>query len=100
MKKGVAIDYTTVTSQTNFTFQAYTTYYISSANVTFSGITTFEGGSVIKFTNLPNATINMSGSFVASAGPYRMITLTSKDDNSYGDTISGSTGYATNYNGA
>jgi hypothetical protein len=97
-KKGVAIDYTTATSQTNFTFQGDTTYYISS-NVTFSGTTTFEGGSVIKFTNNSSAKISLT-SFLSKGSPYRMVILTSKDDNTVGDAITGSTGSPTNLNGA
>jgi len=98
-QKGVVIDYATATSQTNFTFQADTTYYVSS-NVTLSGTTVFEGGTVIKFTNSPGAGITMSGTFLVSTAPYKMAILTSKDDNSCGDTISGSSGSPTNYNGA
>src|SRR5438445_2710227 len=46
-RKGVAIDWSTVTTQTNFTFQADSTYYVSSS-VNLSATTTFEGGSIIK----------------------------------------------------
>jgi len=95
--KGVAIDYATATSQTNFTFQADTTYYVSS-NVTLSGTTTFEGGAVIKFTNNTNAKISI-GSFTCKTGPYRMVIFTSKDDNTVGESIPGSTGSPTNSNG-
>jgi hypothetical protein len=98
LKRGVAIDYTTATSQTNFTFQADTTYYVSS-NVTLSGTTTFEGGSVIKFTNSTGAQISLS-TFACNISPYRTIILTSKDDNTVGDAITGSTGSPTNYQGA
>jgi len=95
--KGVAIDYATATSQTNFTFQADTTYYVSS-NVTLSGTTVLEGGTVIKFTNSANAKLSMSGSasLVCKTGPYRMAVLTSKDDNTVGETIPGGTGSPTN----
>jgi hypothetical protein len=97
LTKGVAIDYATASSQTNFTFQADTTYYISS-NVTFSGTTVLEGGTVIKFTNSAAAKLSISGSGVllCKTGPYRMAILTSKDDNTVGETITGSTGVPTN----
>jgi hypothetical protein len=100
LAKGVAIDYSTVSSQTNFTFQGNTTYYVSS-NITLSGTTTIEGGAVIKFTNNPNAKLSMSGSgvLVCKTGPYRPAVLTSKDDNTVGEVISGSTGSPTNFNG-
>jgi len=97
-KKGVAIDYTTATSQTNFTFQSDTTYYVSSY-VPLSGTTIFEGGTVIKYTNNASAKISLN-SFVCKTGPYRMAILTSKDDNTVGDSITGSTGTPTNYQGA
>jgi hypothetical protein len=41
--RGVVLDYTTVASATNFTFQGDTTYYIS-GQVNLSGNTTVEGG--------------------------------------------------------
>jgi len=96
--KGVAIDYITATSQANFTFQADTTYYVRS-NVTLSGTTVFEGGTVIKFTNSTSAKLSLS-SFVCKTGPYRMAILTSKDDNTVGESLPGSTGSPTNYQGA
>jgi len=98
---GVAIDYATATSQTNFTFQGDTTYFVSS-NVTLSGTTTLEGGAVIKFTNNPNAKLSISaaGSLVFKTAPYRPAILTSMDDNTVGESIPGSTGSPTNFNGA
>jgi hypothetical protein len=97
-KMGVAIDYTTATSQTNFTFQSDQTYYVSS-NVTLSGTTIFEGGAVIKFTNSTGAKISLN-TFSCKTGPYRPVILTSKDDNTAGNAITGSTGSPTNYQGA
>src|SRR5207253_809794 len=67
--KGVAADFTMVTSQTNFTFQSDTTYYVSS-NVTLSGTTVFEGGTVIKFTNSTSAKLNfLDAGLVCKTGP-------------------------------
>ncbi len=96
-KAGVAIDYTTATSQTNFTFQADTTYYVSS-NVTLSGTVTIEGGTVIKYSNSSNAKISVSSgaTLICKTGPFRPAVFTSKDDNTVGETITGSTGSPTN----
>jgi hypothetical protein len=98
-ERGLLLDYVTMVSTNAFTFQCDTTYYIS-GTVNLSGTTVFEGSTVIKFTNSPTAKISMSGPLVCRGGQYHPIVLTSKDDNSLGDTISGSTGNPTNYNGA
>src|SRR6185295_17164864 len=99
VRKGVAIDYQTLNADTNdFTFRSDSTYYVV-APVDFYGPITFECLSVIKFTNNPNAKLEM-GEFVSKGAPYRMVIFTSKDDNTVGETISGSTGAPTNYQGA
>jgi alpha-tubulin suppressor-like RCC1 family protein len=92
---GLVLDYTTLnTSLTNYTFQGDTTYYIS-GTVNLYGTNTFEGGAVIKYTNnadlYSGSTINWLGS------AYRPIIFTAKDDNTVGDTISGSTGNPSGY---
>ena len=91
-KPGVVLDYLTEnSSQTNYTFRADTTYYIS-GGVTLYGTNTFEGGAVLKFAatgivkSAPTASIIWKGSI------YRPVIFTAKDDNSVGDVISGSTG--------
>lgn len=91
--KGFAMDYSLLLSQTNITLQGDTTYYVSgTVNVTNLVI---EGGTCVKFTNTAAATI-IAGTVTCKTGPYRMAAFTSKDDNSIGDTISGSTGSPTN----
>ncbi len=94
---GVAIDYTTLnTSQSNYVFKADTTYYISGA-VTLSGTNNrFEGGTVIKFTNSASI-INSGRTNIFDTSPYKPAIFTSKDDNSVGETITGSTGNPTNF---
>lgn len=58
------LDYTIVQSQTNYTFQGDMTYYVG-GNFNISGVTTIEGGTVIKyFTN--SASINVLASREAS----------------------------------
>jgi hypothetical protein len=98
--KGFLIDYSLLTSQTNITLQGDSTYYISGL-VNISGTNNvLEGGSVLKFTNLPSAEISLgSASLIYKTAQYRPAVFTSKDDNTAGDTISGSTGTPTNANG-
>ncbi|HLX68316.1 MAG TPA: nidogen-like domain-containing protein [Verrucomicrobiae bacterium] len=84
----------TVTGGTNFTFQADTTYYVTNT-VTLYGVTTFEGGTVVKYAvggALDVSNINWQ------ATSYHPVVLTAKDDNSVGSTVPGSTGNpTTNY---
>jgi hypothetical protein len=94
--KGFVLDYQTLNSSiSSYTFQGDTTYYISAA--VSSGTTTFEGGAVIKYTN--GASLTISGPTAQSwkSDIYRPVIFTAIDDNSVGETISGSTGTPTNY---
>jgi hypothetical protein len=88
---GFAIDYDLHGSFTNYTFQSDTTYYIS-GTVNLSGVTTIEGGTVIKFTNTPASTIVVGPGIAWMTAPYRQAIFTSKDDNSVGTAIGASTG--------
>jgi hypothetical protein len=91
-KRGLVLDYQTLnSSQTNYTFQGDTTYYISGA-VNLCGTNTFEGGAVLKYTN--NASLNLSACAQINCltAPYRPVIFTAKDDNSVGVAINGSTG--------
>ena len=92
-KRSLIIDYTIVSgSKTSYTFLSGSTYYIS-APLTLSGTNTFEGCSVLKFAT--NASITQSGAssrWNFQTIPYHPVIFTAKDDNSVGQTISGSTG--------
>jgi len=93
--KGFVLDYIAVnSSQTNFTFQGDTTYFISGI-VNLFGTNTFEGGSVIKFAT--NASISLAAPALFKTGIYHPLVLDSKDNNTLGDLISGSTGNPTGY---
>jgi len=90
--KGLVLDYTTLNSSlTNYTFQGDTTYYIS-GNVNLYGTNTFEGGTVIKYTNSTSAEIILNGVVNCLTGPDTPAIFTAKDDDSVGEVISGSTG--------
>ncbi len=95
-KPGLLLDYSTVNSSlTNYTFQGDSTYFIS-GNTTLFGTSTFEGGTIIKYTN--GVSLNISGSAVNwAASAYRPVIMTAKDDNSVGWGISGSTGSPSGY---
>jgi hypothetical protein len=104
-QQGVVLDYNEInTDQTDFTFEAETTYYIS-GGVILSGTTTIQGGAVIKFSDaLDGGTYNYDPSYGIGNGvlscdqincetdPYHPAVFTSMNDDSVGETISGSSG--------
>ena len=92
-QKGFVLDYQTVNGNyNNFVFQGDTTYYISGL-IRLVGTNFIEGGAVLKYTNTGNIQATY---LISKASQYRMAILTSKDDNTVGETISGSTGSPTN----
>lgn len=97
-RPGFVMDYVTLTSQADFTFAGNTNYYVSGL-VNLTGTTTIEGGTIVKFTNSTSAKISMSGQLICQTDPYRPAVLTSKNDNTVGETISGSTGNPSNASG-
>jgi hypothetical protein len=87
---GLVLDYQTINGGlTNFTFQGDTTYEIS-GTVNLYGTNIFEGGTIIKYDT--NVILSTYGSLICKTGPYRPACFTSKDDNSMGDGITGSSG--------
>src|SRR5262249_38697689 len=80
-------------SQTNYTYQGDTTYYIS-GTVISKGTNTFEGGAVLKFAT--NGSIQLTAGSPSpvlnwQAGPYRPVIFTAKEDNSVGQVITSAT---------
>ncbi|MBU6400637.1 MAG: hypothetical protein KGS61_09985 [Verrucomicrobia bacterium] len=96
--RGVVLDFTILSSQSNLTLQGDTTYYVS-GTVNLSGTTVIEGGTVVKYTNAASGQLNLSGVVQCQTSAYRPAIFTSKDDNTVGDTISGSTGSPSGYYG-
>ncbi|MEI6780000.1 MAG: hypothetical protein WCQ21_03680, partial [Verrucomicrobiota bacterium] len=88
-EQGYLLDYSTVVTTNNFTFQADTTYFVR-GSITLSGTTTMEGGTVIKYTN--SATLSVASTLVLQTSQFRPVTFTSMHDNSVGDVITNSTG--------
>ena len=98
-KPGFLVDYDLSGSVTNFVFAGDTTYYVAGTvnlSSTTNSSTVFEGNCVIKFTNTSSAKLSIAGPITFKTAPYRMALLTSKDDNSCGTSVSGSTGSPTN----
>lgn len=92
--QGYVLDYVEInTDQGDFTFQADTTYYLSSIN--YYDSIKFEGGTVLKYAAY--ADVDNYGSVTCDTGTYRPAVLTAKDDDSVGETISGSTGTPSGY---
>jgi len=99
--EGFVLDYLLLSSATNFTFKGDTTFYVSGA-VNLSSNTVIEGGTVVKFTNHHahvSRAINIFGTVDCQTGPYRPAIFTSKDDNTVGENIAGSTGAPSGYYG-
>ena len=97
---GVVLDYQSIiTSQTNFTFYGDTTYYLS-GSLTLMGTNTFEGGAILKYAT--NAAITLIPTMYPIAIKWQgsadhPVVFTAKDDDSVGQTISGSTGNPSGY---
>jgi hypothetical protein len=100
-RKGLVLDYNVLSSMTNLTFLADTTYFLDTgSSATLSGTTIIEGGTVIKFGKYAvNDTVEivLLGPLVCNTTPYRPAIFTAKDDNTVGDIISGSTGSPSGY---
>lgn len=88
---GVVLDYTTIDSdQTDFTFQSGETYYLSGF-VQFSGATTINAGTVLKFlddgTVGGSANLACNGSISWNTTADRPAVFTSEHDDSVGVTL-------------
>jgi hypothetical protein len=91
---GVVLDYNEVDYATDFTFQAGMTYYVSDW-FSLDGTTTFEGGAIIKFTEAGNGSQLDVCDVVCATDAAHPLILTSKNDDSIGEQITGSTGVPT-----
>jgi hypothetical protein len=104
-QRGVVLDYTTINAnKVNFTFQGDTTYYVSGP-VILSGsgtgatnTTTFEGGSVLKYSPTNTAKLTVQNRITWQGTSYRPVVMTARDDPTVGDTIARNT--ITNYDTA
>ena len=76
-------------SVTDHTFASGVTYFIPS-DVVLHGSTAIEGGSILKFAT--GASLHLTGTLNCLTEPYRPAIFTSKNDDTVGTVISGSTG--------
>jgi hypothetical protein len=101
--QGLVLDYYTVNGAfwtTPFTFANGTTYFVTGSFGVNSTLV-IEGGTVIKFAEGnygPNGGITAFATFKCQTSEYHPVIITSKNDNSVGETISGSTGHPNKYN--
>ncbi len=105
VRQGLVLDYNLSSGETNLTLQADTTYYVSGPTYVW-GVTTIEGGTVIKYTNDPSATIigstvttEYTTNWVCKTDKFRPALFCAKDDDSVGIPISGSSGSPSGYYG-
>ena len=94
---GVVLDYNAVNSGTDCTFASGQTYYVS-GGVNFSGTVTFEGDTIIKFAPDSSAQVVIDGgNIVCQTTPGYSAIFTARDDDTVGETVTGSTGTPANY---
>lgn len=88
-KPGLVLDYQAVNGTlTNVSFQSDTTYFVSGTAVLSGTNTTFEGGTVLKYsrTNAPKVVVNSPVTWLGDI--YQPVVLTAADDSSVGHPIS------------
>ena len=89
-QSGFLIDYELVSGSLNdYRFETGTTYFLDNTTVQLAGDTIFEGGAVIKMLN-SYMILNDLAAFQTSA--YQPLLVTSRDDDTVGETIAGSNG--------
>src|SRR6185503_14861781 len=78
-------------------FRSDVTYHVT-GNVYLSGETTIEGGAVIKYDADTGIALPITeGGIKCQTAPYRPAIFTARDDNTVGETITGSTGTPSGY---
>lgn len=89
----VVLDYPMQISapSTDLVLQGGTTYYVS-GRLQVAGRLILRGGTVVKFANSPLAGMVCQGAVVCETGPFQPAIFTSRDDDTVGECISGSTG--------
>jgi len=103
-RSGVTMDYSQFTVSTNLTnwiFRSDSTTLITD-EVDLQGTTVLEGGCVLKFSTNAAARLVFYGPVSCVSDPWHPVTCTAKDDDVYGEQISGSLHSPTNsfYGGA
>jgi len=95
--RGLILDYNLVLTPTNsMVFQSDTTYLVTGPCI-LSGVTTIEGNAVVKFANTNNPSLRLQGTVSCQTGFYSPAIFTAKDDDSVGESITGSSGNPSGY---
>ncbi|MFH1214204.1 MAG: right-handed parallel beta-helix repeat-containing protein, partial [Candidatus Neomarinimicrobiota bacterium] len=89
----ILFSYETHSGSVSGTWSAGTHYLSASASVASGTTLTIEAGAVVKFA--PNAYINVVGTLDVNGSSPSNVVITAKDDDTYGETISGSDGVPT-----
>jgi hypothetical protein len=89
--RGLVLDYELVLGASDFTFRSDTTYWVDGA-VNLYGTTRIEGGTVVKFSPYASLEQQWGGQVVCATEPFRPGIFSSKDDDSVGEVLPGSTG--------
>ena len=82
----MVLDYEAVDSEYNYTFQSGETYYVNGV-VYLSGLTTIEGGAVIKYETNYAFGVSILGTIQCATSPDHPAILTYAGDNSVGDLV-------------
>jgi len=91
---GLVLDYDTIiVNQTGYTFKGDTTYYIQGGF--WLGQVIIEGGAVFKCSTTNDSWVNVMDALHCQTSPYRPAIFTTKDDDTVGEIIPGSTGNPT-----
>ena len=91
--KGYVLDYTSLnTAYTNYTFQGDMTYYVTGTLNLAGSNNIFEGGSVTKYAAGASIAFVPGSAVTFVSTPYHPVVFTAINDNTVGETITGSTG--------
>lgn len=94
---GLVLDYSAgTTSVTNMTLEGTTTYYVSGPFI-MNGVTTIEGGTVVKFAPTNSARIRVQGTVRCLTSLYNPAVFTARDDQTVGAAIPGSNSSPSGY---
>jgi RHS repeat-associated protein len=88
-RPGFVFDFETFSAATatNFTFRAYTTYYLSGALTLTGTNSTFEAAAILKYAPTNNARLIVNTPVTWLGEPYRPVVLTARDDQTVGESI-------------
>lgn len=99
-RKGFVLDYVAVSSSslTNYVLKGDTTYFITNSSVVnFYGTTVLEGGATVKMST--GTYLYFNGPLDCRTDTHRPAIVTSRDDDSVGESIPGSSGSPSGYYG-